>query len=111
MRETAKSERKERKAGSSNGAKRRLQLWLVVVILFGAWAGYMFYSQSTEIHAKAAQYSQTRNQEKAAEDNLNQIKYEVNRLNDPEYIGQLARKKYGLYKPGETPIRKSTDGS
>lgn len=110
MRATVTTERQERKT-SSNGAKRRLQLWLLVIILFGAWAGYMFYSQSADINATAAKYAQTRNQEKAAEDSLNQIKYEVNRLNDPEYIGQLARKKYGLYKPGETPIHKSTDGN
>jgi cell division protein DivIC len=38
---------------------------------------------------------------------LDQLEYELNRLKDPEYIGQIAMKKYGLYKPGEIPVRVS----
>ncbi|GGA50937.1 FtsB family cell division protein [Paenibacillus physcomitrellae] len=111
MSAAAAASQRERKANNNPGAKRRLRLWLCFVILFVGWAGYVFYSQTSELHEKSKQLAQVRTKEQATQESLNQLKYEINRLNDPEYIGQLARKKYGLYKPGETPIRKSTDSN
>ncbi|ANS76370.1 septation ring formation regulator EzrA [Paenibacillus yonginensis] len=111
MSAAAAANQRERKTNSNAGAKRRLRLWFCFIILFVGWAGYAFYSQSSELHEKSKQLADIRAKEQATKDSLNQIKYEINRLNDPEYIGQLARKKYGLYKPGETPIRKSTGGN
>lgn len=110
MRTSATVKRQEEKTKKKNGAKRRLRLWLAAVLLVGVWAGFMFYSQASDIKGREAELAQIRGKQKAVEESLNQVKYEVSRLNDPEYIGQLARKKYGLYKPGETPIRKSADG-
>jgi cell division protein DivIC len=108
---TASVAQRERSTTTTAGARRRLRLWLGFVILFVGWAGYVLYSQTSELNVKSTQLSEVRAEEMATQENLKQIKYEINRLNDPEYIGQLARKKYGLYKPGETPIRKSTDGN
>ncbi|MDU5947168.1 MAG: septum formation initiator family protein, partial [Paenibacillus macerans] len=62
---------------------------------------------SEEIGEKSQQLAKTQASGKQTEESLNQLKYEVNRLQDPEYIGQIAMKKYGLYKPGEIPVRVS----
>ncbi|WP_138496110.1 FtsB family cell division protein [Paenibacillus pinistramenti] len=110
MRHASAANQKDSKANSSAGARKRLRLWLVCILVFAGWAGYVFYSQASEMNDKSKQLTVVRSQEKAKQDSLNDVKYEINRLNDPEYIGQLARKKYGLYKPGETPIRKSNSG-
>ncbi|MGG6312073.1 FtsB family cell division protein [Paenibacillus macerans] len=93
--------------GGAAFAKRRLRLWMGLMILFLGWAGYTFISQSGEIGAKSEQLAERQASKAASEQSLNQLKYEINRLNDPEYIGQIAMKKYGLYKPGEIPVRVS----
>ncbi|WP_110930513.1 FtsB family cell division protein [Paenibacillus bouchesdurhonensis] len=89
------------------GARRRIRLWLGFMIVFLGWAGYTFISQSSEMNVKAQQLEERQASMTAATQSLEQLKYEINRLQDPEYIGQIAMKKYGLYKPGEIPVRVS----
>lgn len=89
------------------GARRRIRLWLGFMIVFLGWAGYTFISQSGEMKVKAQQLEERRASMTAATQSLEQLKYEINRLQDPEYIGQIAMKKYGLFKPGEIPVRVS----
>lgn len=99
------------KSPKSNGARRRIRLWMGFMVLFIGWAGYTYIAQSGEIGAKADQLSQQQAAKEENEQILNQLKYELNRLQDPEYIGQIAMKKYGLYKPGEIPVRISESES
>ncbi|GAA0138032.1 hypothetical protein YSY43_48730 [Paenibacillus sp. YSY-4.3] len=89
------------------GARRRLRIWVGFMIIFLGWAAFTFISQSGEINAKSQQLEERRTSMTAATQSLDQLKYEINRLQDPEYIGQIAMKKYGLYKPGEIPVRVS----
>ncbi|WP_178020530.1 septum formation initiator family protein [uncultured Paenibacillus sp.] len=111
MREVSTNPNPSNKSQSSgNGsafAKRRLRLWMGFMILFLGWAGYTFISQAGDIGGKSQQLAERQAAKAASEQDLNQLKYEINRLNDPEYIGQIAMKKYGLYKPGEIPVRVS----
>lgn len=100
----------QNKAGTI-GARRRLRLWMIFMAVFMIWSGHTFISQSSEIGQKSEQLSERQASKVAAEQNLNQLNYELNRLKDPEYIGQIAMKKYGLYKPGEIPVRVSDSGS
>ncbi|MEK5161376.1 septum formation initiator family protein [Paenibacillus sp. FSL R5-0527] len=102
----SKNPRNSQKTGTV-GARRRLRLWLGFMIVFLGWAAYTYISQSEEIGEKSQQLAKTQASGKQTEESLNQLKYEVNRLQDPEYIGQIAMKKYGLYKPGEIPVRVS----
>ncbi|MNJ39248.1 FtsB family cell division protein [Paenibacillus fonticola] len=87
------------------GARRRIRLWAGFMIVFLGWAGYTFITQSGEIGVKSQQLDERRTEMTAAEQSLGQLEYEISRLQDPEYIGQIAMKKYGLYKPGEVPVR------
>lgn len=87
------------------GARRRLKIWATCIVLFLAWAGYTYYVQAEEISGKSQQLSETKASLDETQQKLEQLKYEISRLQDPEYIGQIAMKKYGLYKPGELPVR------
>ncbi|MCM3786505.1 septum formation initiator family protein [Neobacillus mesonae] len=86
------------------GARRRIMLWLAFIVCFTGWAGYTFYNQSVQIADKNAKLEQANQINSDTEQEMTELKSEVERLQDPEYIGQLARKKYGMFMPGETPI-------
>ncbi|WP_334075567.1 MULTISPECIES: FtsB family cell division protein [Paenibacillus] len=109
MREAAAntSHRKNQTPARTAGASRRLRIWAAFMVLFLGWAGYTFISQSGEIGKKSVQLADRETVKAENEQTLNQLKYELSRLKDPEYIGQIAMKKYGLYKPGEIPVRVS----
>lgn len=108
---TNKSNRVGQVPARPAGARRRIRLWMALMILFVGWAGYTYFAQAGEITAKSEQLDEYKNSMSASEQSLNQLKYEVDRLSDPEYIGQIAMKKYGLYKPGEIPVRILDSGS
>lgn len=86
------------------GARRRIMLWLAFMICFTGWAGYTFFNQSTQMADKSAKLQEIKVTKTETDQALEELKQEVSRLQDPEYIGQIARKKYGMYLPGETPI-------
>ncbi|GGG07961.1 hypothetical protein GCM10010912_60710 [Paenibacillus albidus] len=101
------AEEKE-KAGNNAlaaGAKRRRFIWVFSVVVFFAWAGYTFIAQNTLITDKSQLLAEKQESQKNVTASLNQLKYEVTRLNNDEYIGQLARKWYNMYPKGETAIR------
>jgi cell division protein DivIC len=84
---------------------------MMFMAIFIIWAGHTFFSQSSEIEQKSQLLSDRQAVMATGEQSLNQLNHELNRLKDPEYIGQIAMKKYGLYKPGEIPVRVSDSGS
>lgn len=112
MRNVAEQGNREQKANSI-GARRRLKLWFVFMFLFVGWAAYLFIAQAGDINDRANELAQKEADKQANEQTLERLKYDVNRLQDPEYIGQIAMKKYGLYLPGDTPVRftESEDGN
>ncbi|AHV94992.1 FtsB family cell division protein [Paenibacillus sabinae] len=92
-------------SASAVGAKRRRLIWIVLMAVFFGWAGYIFFAQSALISDKKQELAQKQESSKQVTDSLSQLKYEVSRLNDNEYIGQLARKWFNMYPKGEVPIR------
>jgi cell division protein DivIC len=101
---SAEEKNKELKS-SAAGAKRRKFIWLLVVAVFFGWAGYIFFAQSALIAVKKDELAKKQESNENVTKSLTQLKYEVSRLNDEEYIGQLARKWYNIYPEGELPIR------
>jgi cell division protein DivIC len=99
------AEEKNTNKSSAAGAKRRKFIWLFVVTVFFGWAGYIFFTQNALITDKSAELAKKQETQANITKSLNQLKYDVSRLNDDEYIGQLARKWYNIYPQGETPIR------
>ncbi|AKG36935.1 FtsB family cell division protein [Paenibacillus durus] len=98
----------EKQAGGGSaaaGAKRRKLIWVALMAVFFGWAGYIFFAQSALISDKSKELARKQESSKQVNNSLNQLKYEVSRLNDNEYIGQLARKWFNIYPKGEVPIR------
>ncbi|MFM9281721.1 FtsB family cell division protein [Paenibacillus jiagnxiensis] len=94
-------------SSSSNpqaGGRRRVMIWLIVVLLFAIWAIITFFTQAFSMAEQNKVLAQKEKERQAADASHKQLQYEVNRLQDPEYIGEMARSKYGLYLPEETPI-------
>ncbi|WP_391571288.1 septum formation initiator family protein [Cohnella sp.] len=87
------------------GARRRLKLLLFVVVLFLSWAGYVLIVQSGQIDDRASQLEEVNLKLTDAQAKNEELQLQIARLNDDEYIGQLARKEHGLGLPGEVPIK------
>ncbi|WP_438348300.1 FtsB family cell division protein [Paenibacillus sp. FA6] len=87
------------------GGRRRLVIWMCFMIFFLGWAGYTLMNQRSQIADINMELVKKERTQAESDQSVLQLEYEVNRLQDPEYIGQLARKDYGLYRPEETPIR------
>lgn len=103
----------EKQAGgspASAGAKRRRMIWMAVMAVFFGWAGYIFFAQSALISDKSQELAKKQEVNQQVNASLNQLKYEVSRLNDNEYVGQLARKWFNMYPKGEMPIRTEQSG-
>lgn len=90
---------------SATGAKRRKFIWFIFVAAFFGWAGYIFFAQGALLADKKDELAKKQESNENVNKSLHQLKYEVSRLNDDEYIGQLARKWYNMYPEGEFPIR------
>lgn len=89
---------------NKNGAHKRLRIWIAFMALFLGWAVYTFVNQSIHLSAKKEQLVVQQQKQQEAQAALAQSQAELKRLEDPEYIGQIARKQYGMYLPGEKPI-------
>lgn len=82
-------------------ARRRMRIALFIVGGLLIWATYIGLRQEEILKAQRkakAELTQTLEQERATQKDL---KYQAERLQDPEYIANLARSKYYLSKKGE----------
>jgi len=91
-------------APSATGARRRLKLLLVVVVLFMSWAVYVLVAQYGQMSERSDQLKEANRKLTDAQAKNEELKLQIARLDDDEYIGQIARKEYGLGRPGEVPI-------
>ncbi|WP_054956729.1 FtsB family cell division protein [Paenibacillus dakarensis] len=91
----------------NKGVLRRKRMYMAVMALFLIWAGSTLWSQHVQIQNRSDILAQKRTEQQAVQDSWNKLNFEVERLQDPEYIGQIARKKFGLYPPAEIPIIQS----
>lgn len=83
------------------GKIRRKRIIYLIMGSFLIWASYNWYEQTKVAEAKAEELAQINKQlEKIKAEKAN-LEYKVQRLNDPEYIANLARSNYFLSKKGE----------
>lgn len=87
------------------GTKRRLKIWFFFIALFMAWALYTLFSQMDNQGRAELKLSVAQNKITAVTQQMDDLKLQVARLNDKEYIGQLATKEQGMLKKGETLIQ------
>jgi cell division protein DivIC len=87
------------------GARRRLKLLLFIMVIFMSWALYVIIVQYGQISDRSSQLREADKKLTDAKVKSEALKQQIARLNDPEYIGQIARKEHGLGMPGEVPIK------
>ncbi|WP_134685243.1 FtsB family cell division protein [Brevibacillus migulae] len=86
---------------NKQGQKRRIRLVMFFVLCFAVWTGYTAYLQSGILSEKEKELETLRQQATEIKQTQAELTYKVSRLNDKEYIAELARKEYFLSKPGE----------
>lgn len=87
------------------GVRRRLKLLLIVMVMFLSWAAYTYANQYSQLSDRRAELEEANERLAEAIARNEALQLEINRLNDPEYIGQIARKELGMGLPGEQPIQ------
>ncbi len=90
-------------------ARRRKQGLLRRLTVFGVLVVVMFTVTIATLTSQAAQIAEKKEEKEAVEQRLEkiiaekaQLSDEVNKLKDPDYIGEVARRDYYMSKPGET---------
>lgn len=86
------------------GTKRRFKLWMMFIVLFMGWAGYTIFGQMQQKNATGDKLTSIQGQLEASTKEIEALKRQIERLNDPEYIEQLATKEQGMVKKGEQQI-------
>ncbi|OUM95533.1 MAG: septum formation initiator [Thermobacillus sp. ZCTH02-B1] len=94
---------------SRTGMKRRLRIWFLLVASFMGWAVYTSFQQLESRAETMRALDSLREKVAAAEQRQAELEFEIERLSDPEYIKELARKN-GLAMPGEQPIQVTESG-
>lgn len=94
---------------SRTGKKRRLRLWFLIVASFMGWAVYTSVQQLEARSETILALKALQDQVAAAEQRQAELEFEIERLGNPEYIKELARKN-GLTMPGEQPIQVTESG-
>lgn len=83
------------------GRRRRLRLLMVVVLCVVCWGGMKWFQQQQEISAKVQQLQQLEGELAEVKEYNENLKLQIVRLNDDEYIEQLLRKMLHMTKEGE----------
>ncbi|WP_141503738.1 FtsB family cell division protein [Paenibacillus luteus] len=92
------------KTPGNAGTKRRFKLWMMFIVLFMGWAGYTIFGQMQQKTATGVKLTTIQGQLDASTKETEALKRQIERLNDPEYIEQLATKEQGMVKEGEQQI-------
>lgn len=92
------------KTQGNSGTKRRFKLWMMFIVLFMGWAAYTIFGQMQQKNATGVKLNTIQGQIEASIKETEALKRQIERLNDPEYIEQLATKEQGMVKEGEQQI-------
>ncbi len=84
------------------GQVRRKRIVYLIMGSFLIWASYNWYEQSQIVDAKEAELHQLEQQLSQYYQEKEMLEYKMLRLNDPEYLANIARSNLFLSKPGET---------
>jgi len=87
------------------GSRRRLRLWLAFVAIFMTWAIYTWFNQAAAHGDTGLKLAAAQQKLAESEAESEALQLQIERLGDPEYIKELARKEQGMIMPGEKPIQ------
>ncbi|MFD2170684.1 FtsB family cell division protein [Tumebacillus lipolyticus] len=84
-------------------AKKRLNFRNLFLLAFMTWAAYVFFFvQSPDIDRLNQDQAQLNSEIKLMQETNQELQKKIEQLNDPDYIAEIARKKYLMVKEGET---------
>ncbi len=78
----------------------RRRIWLVLMLILFLWSGSEWIIQTQAVHSKEAALVEKRRELASLEKEQRELKQEISRLQDENYLFELARK-MGYGKPGE----------
>ncbi|WLD93473.1 septum formation initiator family protein [Alkalihalobacillus sp. AL-G] len=101
--------KQQRVVRRKKGLIRRLTAFGVLVVIIFTVMISTITSQSAVIAEKKEERQKAVERLQEVTKEKSQLKEEVNRLQDPEYIGEVARRDHSMSKPGETIFKVSED--
>ncbi|MCM3431865.1 MULTISPECIES: septum formation initiator family protein [Brevibacillus] len=84
------------------GQKRRIRLFFFVILCCFIWTGYTLYLQSGVLAQKKSELETLQQETAVLQQKREELTYEASRLNDQDYLAELARKRIYFTKPGES---------
>lgn len=84
------------------GAKRRLRFLFFVLTCFFAWAGFTLWHQNGQISDSISRLAALEVQLAEIQADSDQLKEDITKLHDPEYIEQILRRDLQMVRQGET---------
>ncbi|MFP3392272.1 FtsB family cell division protein [Brevibacillus sp. SIMBA_040] len=84
------------------GQRRRMRLFFFFVLCFFIWTGYTLYLQSGVLAQKKNELETLKQEAAVLQQKQEELTYEASRLNDQEYLAELARKRIFYTKQGES---------
>lgn len=86
-----------------NRGRRRVNWFLILLLLIGGWFSYTFIMQQIRLNAVASDYEATRIRLEEARARNAELKKERDSLSDTAYIEKVARESLGMTRQGEVP--------
>ena len=86
-----------------NRGRRRVNWFLILLLLIGGWFSYTFVTQQIRLNAVASDYEATRIRLEEARARNAELKNERDSLSDAAYIEKVARESLGMTRQGEVP--------
>lgn len=99
-RKRAREEEQRRKR--RRGLVRRLSVFGVIMLIFTALSGYTYYEQKQTLNEQEREYEENQAELAALEEKEDELSLEIKRLQEPEYIAEIARRDYFLSNSDET---------
>lgn len=101
--------KQQRAVRRKRGLIRRLTAFGVLVVVIFTVMISTITSQSAVIAEKKEERQKAEERLQDVKKEKAQLKEEVNRLQDPDYIGEVARRDHNMSKPGETIFKVAED--
>ena len=86
-----------------NRGRRRVNWFLILLLLIGGWFSYTFVTQQIRLNAVASDYEATRIRLEEARARNAELNKERDSLSDAAYIEKVARESLGMTRQGEVP--------
>lgn len=87
---------------NNKGSYRRRRLVMIVLACFMSWAGVTLWNQIGKLNERGDKVAALDQKHKDTQQINEDMKREIARLNDPEYVEQKIRKELHYIKQGET---------